>query len=151
MSVIPFCSVVGSLMYSVVCTRLDLAHAMSVVSRFMANPSKAHWNAIKWVFRYLKGSNDMVLSYGGAKIGETTSIIGYSDVDYAADLDKRRSTTSYVFKLWNSTISLKASLQHVVTLSTTEVEYIAVSEAIKEAIWLKGLANELLGTLVDPF
>jgi len=52
---IPFSSAVRSLMYSMVCTRSDLAHAMSVVSRFMANLGKTHWNAIKWVFRFLKG------------------------------------------------------------------------------------------------
>ena len=62
----------------------------------------------------------MVLSYGGAKIGETSSIIGYSNADYVAGLDKKRSTTSYVFKLWNSTVNWKVSLQHVVVLSTTE-------------------------------
>ena len=62
----------------------------------------------------------MLLSYGGAKLGEKASILGYSDVDYAADIDKRRSTAGYVFRLWNSTISCKSGLQHVVALSTTE-------------------------------
>ena len=85
------------------------------------------------------------MSYGGAKVGENPSILGFSDADYAADLDKCRSTTGYIFKLWNSSISWKSSLQHVVALSTTEVEYIAVADAIKEAMWLKGLVGELLG------
>ena len=132
-------------MYSMVCTRPDLAHPMSVVSRFMANPVKAHWSAIKWMFRYLNGTLSHVLTYGGAKIGDQPSILGYSDADYANDINKRRSTTRWVFRLWNSTISWKSSLQHVVALSTTEAEYIALLEAFKEAMWLKGLVSELLG------
>ena len=56
-------------MYSMVCTRLDLAHSMSVVSRFMANPGKDHLNAVKWMFKYLAGTLSHVLTYGGAKIG----------------------------------------------------------------------------------
>jgi len=71
------------------------------------------------------------LSYGGVNIGEPTSIIGFSDADYAANLDKGRSTTRNVFKLWNSTINWKSSLQHVVALSTTKAGYIVVLKAIK--------------------
>ena len=69
MKKIPHSSAVGSPMYSMVCTRPDLAHAMSVtISRFMAHPRKAYWNAVKWIFRYLKGSIDIVLVYSGTNI-----------------------------------------------------------------------------------
>lgn len=102
---IPYANVVGSIMYAMVCSRPDLAHAMSVISRFMANPGKEHWTAVKWVFRYLKGSIDKVLIYGEANDFKNPDIIGYSDADYASDLDRRRSTTGYVLKLWKSTIS----------------------------------------------
>lgn len=134
MSHIPYSSAVGSLMYSMVCTWPDLAHSMSIVSRFMANPRKVHWNAVKWMFKYLTGTLSHVLTYGGAKIGVQPSILGYLDADYAADINKRRSTSGWVFRLWNSTISWKSSLQHVVALSTTKAEYIALSKAFKEAI-----------------
>jgi len=97
------------------------------------------------MFKYLIGTLSHVLTYGGAKIGDQPSILGYSDADYANDINKRRSTTRWVFRLWNSTISWKSSLQHVVALSTTEAEYIALLEAFKEAMWLKGLVSELLG------
>ena len=80
-------------MYGMVCTRPDLAHAMSVVSRFMANPGRSHLMGVRWMLRYLRGSSKNVLSYGGAKVGEKPSILGFSDADYVADLDKRRSTT----------------------------------------------------------
>ncbi|GJR84705.1 retrovirus-related pol polyprotein from transposon TNT 1-94 [Tanacetum coccineum] len=87
----PFCAV-GSLMYVMVCTRPDIAHAMSVVSRYMAHPGKEHWNAVKRIFRYLKGTSDVGLIYGGER---EYLVAGYSDSDYAADLDARRSLTGY--------------------------------------------------------
>src|SRR4051812_16458503 len=72
-----------------------------------------------------------------------TSIIGFVDSDYAGDLDKRRSLTGYLFTLSGSAISRKATLQNTVALSTTEAEYMALTEAVKEAMWLQGLAREL--------
>lgn len=110
MEKISFSSVVGSLTYGMDCTCPDLAHVMSVVNCFMANPSRSHWMAVKWMLKYLRRSSKNVLSYGGTKVGEKPSILGFSDADYVVDLDKRRSTTAYVFKLWNSSISWKSSL-----------------------------------------
>ena len=69
--------------------------------------------------------------------------MGYVDADYAGDLDKRRSLTRYVFTLFGCTVSWKAQLQSVVALSTTEAEYIAATEGVKEAMWLKRLVGEL--------
>ncbi|GKF03331.1 retrovirus-related pol polyprotein from transposon TNT 1-94, partial [Tanacetum coccineum] len=80
MSRIPYASAVGSLMYVMVCTRPDIAHAMSVVSRYMAHPGKEHWNAVKRIFRYLKGTSDVGLIYGGER---EYLVAGYSDSDYA--------------------------------------------------------------------
>jgi hypothetical protein len=61
MSKVPYSSAVGSLMYAMVCSHLDLSYAMSLVSRCMANPSKEHWNAVKWIFRYLRGTSNACL------------------------------------------------------------------------------------------
>ena len=72
-------------------------------------------------------------------------LVGYVDSDYAGDLDKRRSLTSYVFTIGGCAVSWEASLQATVALSTTEAEYMAISETCKEAIWLRGLYNELCG------
>ncbi|GJR57614.1 putative polyprotein [Tanacetum coccineum] len=140
MSRIPYASVAGSLMYAIVCTRPDIAHAMSVVSRYMAHPGKEHWNAVKRIFRYLKGTSDVGLIYGGER---EYLVVGYSDSDYAADLDARRSLTGYVFTIRNLVVSCKATLQPSVTLSTTKAEYTALTEATKEGIWLKGLIEDL--------
>ena len=142
MSTTPYSSVVGCLMYAMVLTRSDISHAVNVVSRYMANPEKEHWRAVRWIFRYLSGTADYDLIYG-TKRGTEVNVEGYVDADYAGDLDKRRSLTSYLFTLSNCTINWKASLQSIVALSTAEAEYTAVAEAFKEAIWLRGMVTKL--------
>ena len=61
MSRVPYALEVGSLMYAMVCTRPDIAHAVGVVSRFLSNPAKEHWESVKWILRYLKGTLGMCL------------------------------------------------------------------------------------------
>ncbi|KAI3740618.1 hypothetical protein L2E82_31087 [Cichorium intybus] len=139
MKKVPYYSAVGSLMYAMVCTRPDIAHAVGVVSRYLANPGKQHWEAVKWILRYLKGSSKLCLCYGGAK----PIVKGYTDADMAGDLDNRKSTSSYVFTLAGGAISWQSKLQKCVALSTTEAEYIAAVEAGKELIWLKRFLQEL--------
>jgi hypothetical protein len=142
MSRVPYSSAVGSIMYAMVCTRPDISQAVSVVSRYMANPGKVHWQAVKWILRYLRGTTNVGLVYDrGSDIN--SSVIGYVDSDYAGDLDKRRSLTGFVFTLSGCAISWKATLQSTVALSTTEAEYMAAAEAVKEAIWLRGLVSDL--------
>ena len=92
MSKFPHTSSVGSLMYAMICTRPDLSHAVSVVSRYMTNPGKEHWKAVQWIFKYLRGTTDKWLHCGGSN----TDVVGFVDFDYAGDLDKRRSLTGYV-------------------------------------------------------
>lgn len=112
------------------------------MSRFMSKPEKAHWEATKWILRYLKGTIDVGLKYTGSDYSKV-EVEGYCDSDYAGDLTKRRSLTGYVFTIGGNLVSWKSSLQRVVALSTTEAEYIAITEAVKEALWLKGIINEL--------
>jgi hypothetical protein len=94
MSKVPYASTIGSLMYAMVCTRSDIAHAVGVVSRYMSNPRKQHWEAVKWIFQYLRGTSDMPLCFTGADL----KLQGYVDVDLAGDVDSRKSTTE--FALW---------------------------------------------------
>jgi hypothetical protein len=110
-------------MYAMLCSRPDLAHAMSVVSRYMANPGKEHWNAVQWIFRYLRGTSNACLRFGKS----TRGLVGYVDSDYACDLDTRRSLTGYVFTIGGCAVSWKARLQATIALSTPEAEYMAVS------------------------
>ncbi|CAM8969676.1 unnamed protein product [Rhodiola kirilowii] len=142
MQEVPYSSAVRCLMYFIVCTRPDLAHSVSLVSRFMANPGKEHWQAVKWIFTCLNGSSRKSLVYGGAG-NESDMITGYCDSDFAASTDTRKSHSGIMFIVFGTAVSWKATLQPVVALSTTEAEYIAITEAVKEALWLKGLLGEL--------
>jgi hypothetical protein len=102
---VPHASVVGCLMYAIVCTRPDLAQAIGVVSKYMANPGRQHWDAVKWIFRYLRGTKDYGITFARQK--SDLSVVGYVDVDYARDLDDRRSTTGYGFTLAGKTYLLE--------------------------------------------
>eukprot|EP00253_Pinus_taeda_P006093 PITA_06093 len=129
----------GNLLYAMVSTRPNISHAVGVVCRFMKNLGKEHWKVVKWVLRYLRGTSDHCIVFNGSE----GSVCGYVDADYAGDLDKRRSTTGYVFTLAGGAICWMSKLQETIVLSTTEAKYIAASDASKEVIWLKGLLNEI--------
>lgn len=136
----PYSSAVGSFMYFMVGTRPDLAYAIGLISRFMSKPGEIHWDAVKWLLRYVKGSSDLSLVFTKSK---EFRVQGYCDSDFAGDLDKSRSTSGYVFTMGGNAVSWRSCLQSVVALSTTEAEYMALSEAVKEAIWIKGLISDM--------
>ncbi|GJX35750.1 retrotransposon protein, putative, ty1-copia subclass [Tanacetum coccineum] len=87
MSKVPYANAVGSLMYLMVCTRPDIAYAVSVVSRYLANPGKNHWEAVKWILKYLRGTANVGLVYGTDR-GNHVDVTGFVDSDYAKDPDK---------------------------------------------------------------
>ncbi|XP_040873685.1 secreted RxLR effector protein 161-like [Glycine max] len=130
MSHIPYASVVGSLMYAMVCTRPDLAQAVSVVSRYMGNPGMEHRQVEKRIFRYLKG----VVDIGRLSWRHVMWARRLLNFDYAINLDARRSENRYAFMINNSFASWKATLQPIMALSSIEAEYMALAEAIKERI-----------------
>ncbi|GKC66054.1 hypothetical protein Tco_1098652 [Tanacetum coccineum] len=111
MSKVSYANVIGSLMYLMVCTRPDIAYAVSVVSRYLANLGKNHWEAMKWILKYLWGTSNVGLMYGTYH-GNHVDVTGFVDSDYTKDPDK-------------------------------EVEYMALTKAVNEAIWLRGLWEEL--------
>ncbi|KAH9649806.1 hypothetical protein KPL70_026120 [Citrus sinensis] len=139
MSRVPYASAVGSLMFVMICTRPDIAQAVGAVNRYMANPGGEHWITVKRILRYIRGTSDVALCYGGLEF----TVRGYVDSDFAGDLDKRKSTTGYVFTLAGAAVSWVSKLQTVVALSTTEAEYMAATQACKEAIWIQRLLEEL--------
>ncbi|KAK4404586.1 Retrovirus-related Pol polyprotein from transposon TNT 1-94 [Sesamum angolense] len=138
MEKIPYSNAIGSIMYLMVSTRPDIAYAVSCLSRFMSNPGTSHWEALKWLFRYLNGSNNYGIKF--SKCSEGVKLMGHVDSNYANDRDSRRSTTS-MCSLYVACISWKSQLQNIVALSTTEAEYIALTEAFKEALWLEGFVT----------
>ncbi|KAL0405967.1 UNVERIFIED_CONTAM: Retrovirus-related Pol polyprotein from transposon TNT 1-94 [Sesamum latifolium] len=138
---IPYSNAIWSIMYLMVSTRPDIAYAVSCLSRFISNAGLPHWEALKWLLRNLNGSMNIGITF--SKYSDDVKLVGYVDSNYANDRDSKRSTTSYVFTLGGACISWKSQLQNIVALSTTEAEYIATTEALKEAIWLKGLRDEI--------
>ena len=139
MSKVSYSSVVGSLMYVMLCTRPDIAHAVGVVSMYMNNLGKEHWKIVQWILRYLRGATSHALCFGGSD----TILQGYVDADMAGDKDSKRSIVGYVFTVGGTTVSWISKLQQVVSLSTTEAEYVAATEASKEMIWLQRFMEEL--------
>ncbi|KAK8535535.1 hypothetical protein V6N12_057051 [Hibiscus sabdariffa] len=108
MSQIPYASAIGSIMYAMICTRPDLSYALSMTSRYQANPGEGHWTAVKNILKYLRRTKDVFLVYGGE---EELRIKGYTDASFQTDKDDSRSQS--------------------------EAKYIAASEAAKEAVWIK--------------
>ncbi|CAH9124278.1 unnamed protein product [Cuscuta epithymum] len=139
MAKVPYASAVGSLMYAMVSTKPDIAHAVGVVSRFMSNPGKEHWEGVKWLLRYLKGTSRTALCFkrNGAILE------GFADADLGGCHDSGKSTTGYIFTIGGTAISWMSRLQKSIALSTTEAEYMAIAEAAKEMIWLKNFLSEL--------
>ena len=132
-------SAVGSLMYAMLGTRPDLAYAVSVVSRYASRPNNSHWQAFKRIFQYIKGTLDLELTFKGP----LKPLAGYTDADWAGDLDTRRSTSGFLFNLGSGAISWSSKRQPTVALSSCEAEYMGQTQAIKEAVWLKSLLDQL--------
>lgn len=130
---------VGSLMYLTV-TRPDLMFVVCLISRFMADPKEEHMTIAKRVLRYLKGTLDFGVFY---KRSSNLSVLGYTDSDYARDLDDRKSTSVYVFLLNGAAVCWSSRKQSIVTLSSTEAEYVAATSSACHCVWLKGLLQEL--------
>ena len=99
-----------------------------------------HWMAVKRIFRYIKGTLKRGLCY---TTGDNFELHGYSDADWAGDLESRKSTSGYIFRLGNCTISWRSKKQPIVALSSTEAEYVALCSASQEAIWLRNLVKNI--------
>ena len=131
---------IGSLNYAAIATRPDLSTAVGKLAQFMKNPSAEHWVAIKRVLRYVKGTLNLGLRF---TYSESFKLVGYSDSDWAGCVDSRKSTSGYVFRVGNSTVSWSSKKQPVTALSSTEAEYIALCAAAQETVWLRNLLADI--------
>jgi hypothetical protein len=122
------------------------SNARHTLSKFSSSPGLVHWRELKRVVRYLLGTIDLVLVFrGNTRGGELRSQLlhGYTDSDWAGELDKRQSTSGYTFLMTGAAISWSSKLQSTPALSSTEAEYIAGARATQEALWLRALLGEL--------
>ena len=139
--------IVGSLQYAAGGTRPDIAYAVSTIAKFCHQPTEMHMRAAKHVLRYLKQTRDLNFTY----VKESPeAIIGYSDADSAGDVQDRCSTSGNVFLLGGGAITWSSRKQSSVALSTVEAEYMALSVATLEAVWLRHLQEELRVTETGP-
>jgi hypothetical protein len=134
----PYHEAVGSLMYAAVGTRPDISYAVGQVARFSDNPGFAHWEAVKRIFCYLKGTRDHGLVYGEKE----HSISGYTDADGMSNED-RHAISGYAFLIDGGAVSWSSKRQSLVMLLTTEAEYVAATHAAKEAVWLREFISEV--------
>ena len=126
MDKIPYASAIGSIMYAMLCTRPDVAHAISLTSRYQFDPGSEHWIAVKNILKYLRRTRDMFLIYGGE---EELVAKSYVDASFDTDPDDSKSQSGYVFLLNGAAVSWRSSKQPVVAGSTMEAEYVAASQA----------------------
>jgi len=142
---VPYREAVGALNWAALATRPDIAFAVTTVARFAANPGPAHWEAVKRIFHYLLGTRDLWLTYGEAN----TPLEGYADADGSMAEDCR-TISGYAFLIDGGAVSWSSKRQEIVSLSTTESEYIAATHGGKEALWLRSLISEVFGDIKGP-
>jgi hypothetical protein len=135
----PYRELVGSLMYLATSTRPDIANAVSQLSQFLNCFDKTHWTAAKRVLRYLKKT----INFGLIFRQNDEPLYGYTDADWGNCPNDRKSYTGYCFIFCGSSITWESRKQCTVALSSTEAEYMALSDATKEGIYLRKLLNEL--------
>ena len=129
-----YSALLGSLMYLSIWTRPDIALALSTFARFSVKPSQRHWKGLLRVLRYVSKTKNWGLRYRRC---DNAELIGYSDAAYQYDVDDLKSQTGYLFKYGECLISWKSKKQSTTALSSTDAEYQAISDAMREAIWLR--------------
>jgi hypothetical protein len=135
----PFRELVGCLLYVAISTRPDIANAVRELSKYCNHPTELHVAIAKRVLRYLKSTRDLSLTYTG---NTDRTLTGYVDAAYADNVDTARSTTGYLFMLCGGAIDWKSTCQHTVARSSCEAEYMALSDATTEALYLRNIMHD---------
>lgn len=139
---LPYREAIGSLLFLARISRPDIEFSVNFASQFLECYNNEHWQAVKRIFRYLKGTSDFGIVFGNS--GSSLKLVGFTDADYAGCIDTRKSRSGYVFLFNGSPVSWSSQRQNCVSLSTTESEYIALSHGVKEAVWVQRFLNKLL-------
>jgi hypothetical protein len=134
-----FKQIVGSLMY-LTTTRPDIMFSVSLISRYMFKPTELHLQAAKRTLRYLKGTVNYGIFY---KKGEAEELLAFTDSDYAGDIEDRKSTSGYVFLMNSGAVAWSSRKQPLVTLSTTEAEFVAAANCACQTIWMRRILEKI--------
>jgi hypothetical protein len=141
-------AIVGSLIYAALATRPDISYAVAALSRYNSRPFTSHMTAAKRVLQYLKATADFRLHFNGNGNGNGNGnygVVGFTDSDWASDSTDRKSQGGHVILTCHDggAISWRSRKQDLIALSTLEAEYIACSEASREARWLLQLQRDI--------
>jgi hypothetical protein len=148
---IPYRQAVGALLYATQCTRPDISFPVSKMSQFMNCYSVAHWQGVEQIIRYLKTTKKRCITYKRHRNSKLRNIlVGYSDADWASDVETRKSHGGYVFYLNGAPISWASNKQATVALSSVESEYIALCLAVQELVYLRQLLEDLGYPQTEP-
>ena len=132
-------------MYAALGMHPDITFAIQTLSRYSTKFGHVHWNTVKRVFSYLKGTRELWLTYGHAQ----TELIGYADVD-GSTAEDRHAVSGYAFIINGGAVSWSAKCQSIISLSTTQSKYVAAAHAAKEALWLCSLIEQLFEENLSP-
>ena len=147
----PYRQLLGALAHIARFSRPDILFAVFYLARYQKNPGEPHWKALKRVLRYLKGTKDLALTFRrGSHEKPLDLLCTFSDSDWAGDKDTRHSTTGYVVTLNNCPILARSSKQKTTALSSCEAETIALTESVKDTLWIRNLLEELRDTKLKP-
>jgi hypothetical protein len=145
MEKVPYQRSIRSLMYAATSTRPDIAFPVAILSQFMRNPRRTHWEAVKDVIHYLKGTAELKLTLGGTSAG----LQAYVNADWASQ-PHRHSMSGYTILMCGSPVAWSARKQSIIALSTAEAEYIALTAVAREVLYLQALITELYKRIISP-
>jgi len=143
----PYRELVGCLTYLMITSRPDISIAVNYLSRFQSGATDEHWTHLKRVLRYLQGTKDYFLEY---RHNQEEPIVGFADADWGSDMESRHSTSGYIFQIFGNTVLWTTRKQGTIALSSTEAEYVALSQSSCEAMWLENLLTEFGVHLNSP-
>jgi len=141
---VPYHEAVRSLMYAALGTHPNIAFVIQTVSHFLTKPGLTHWEAVKRIFRYLKGTMELWLTYGTSKMDLT----GYADADSSMAKDQH-AISEYAFLIHGGAILWSTKQQEIIALLRTKAEYVAITHGMKEALWLRSLLSQLFNIVLD--
>lgn len=147
----PYRELLGSLMYLMLCVRPDICYAVGYMGRYQENFAEIHWSALKRILRYLKGTKSLKLKFDNA-CEDKDVLVGFVDADWASNTDDRKSTSGYIYYVYGCPVSWSSKKQTTVATSSSEAEYVALSLATSEGLWLKGILEDMdVMTTDEPF
>ena len=137
---VPYLSAIGALMYLANCTRPDIAFSVNLLARYSSAPTLRHWNVVKHLLRYLRGTSDMGLFYSKVPKPE---LLGYTDAGYLSDPHKAKLQSGYVFTCGNTAISWRSVKQTMVATSSNHSKLLPIHEASRECMWLRSMIQHI--------